>query len=921
LHSDEAGSDAIPTGLITLLFSDIEGSTTRWDTYPDAMPVALRRHDALLQHAITSNRGHVFKTVGDEFCSVFSDARDAVAAAIAAQRALLSEDWSHVGGLRVRMALHMGTTHERDGDYYGPPVNRVARMLAAGHGGQVLVSDACARGLENALSNGFALRDLGRHRLKDFPELEQIYQLTADALPDIFPPLRTIADRPTNLPQQLSGLIGRDADIAEIKNLLGEQRLVSIVGAGGVGKTSIALRVGGDLLQDYEDGVWTAELASLTDATLVASTIAHPLGITATSSSSILDALVSYLKNKNALLIIDNCEHLLHATAEAVTAIIRGCAKVKVIATTREPLAITGEFVYRLPSLSTPPQRVTTADKIGTYGAVMLFVERARTHVRGFELTNQNARIVADICRRLDGIALAIELAAARLRVLSVEHLAARLEERFRILTGGSRTALPRQQTLRALIDWSYDLLSDKERKLFCRAATFAGGWTLAAAMDVCSDDSLDAVDILDLLTSLVDKSLVICDTASDEPRYRMLESTRQYASERLIEGAEQGTIAQKHAQHYLALATRAAECWSTITAKEWIAPLTPELDNFRAALTWLLSEPHHVELAISLFTELEAFWWDVEPLEGRRWVNKLAPHLATVNAPNLIAKFWYTASNIALTLRQQKGALENADRALNVYDSLSDESGRATVQRCRGAALINLGRIDEGEICLNDALRTFRSLGNRRLIGLALRSLARVPHERGDLAGATTLYREALGYAEILCDERGAQIILGNLAEAEADAGNHSAALQHAREALEISRMRRDGVKTCTDLVNIAAYLIVLDRYEEARGAAQEALDLALEIESDLHSATAIQHLGAVCSVSGDPVRAAHLLGCSDALYRAIESPREPTEAKEYERCRARLTERLGVEELARHLAEGAKYSAQEMRAEALLV
>jgi predicted ATPase/class 3 adenylate cyclase len=908
-----------PSGDVTFLFSDIEGSTARWKMYPDAMPSHLGRHDDLLRASIEQNGGSVFKTVGDEFCSVFVSAEDAITAAVEAQRALAPHDWSAIGGLRVRMAVHTGAVTPRDGDYFGSTVNRVARLLSAGHGGQILISADAVQALDEQALSRISLRDLGRHRLKDFPDLESIYQLLAPDLPEIFPPLRTIAERPSNLPQHLPPLLGREHDLHEVAALLREHHLVSLLGAGGVGKTALALQTGTDLLNSFDDGAWIAELAPV-DSDSVASTLAGVFGITSLSGGSVLDALVAHLKSKNLLLILDNCEHVIEAAMRAVDVILRGCGGVTILTTSRAAVGVSGETVYRLPVLAVPPEHAATAQEVGKYGACALFEERARSHVAGFRITDENAKIVARICRRLDGIPLAIELATPRLRVLSAAQLLERLNERFRLLTGGSRASLPHHQTLRALIQWSYELLSENERVLLRRSSLFPGGWSIGAAVEVCADESLEEWDILDHLSALVDKSLVTVETNEDEPRYRMLESTREFALERLDESGEHLTVARKHAAYFLSLANRADAAWPEISANAWIAPLNAELDNLRAALSWSVAPGGDALLGLRLFGALEAFWWDAQPIEGRRRLEELRAAADAANGTTEAARYWLSAAGIALSLAQEKTAAGAAEHAFKAYRDLHDAAGAAASQRCLGAALIRLGKLDAGESAARDALQVFRTSGNRRLTALALRTLATAPILRGDLETAGTLYREALALSQSVQDERGIQIISGNLAEIEAHAGNYDRALLHGREALEIARGRQDWVMVCTLLINVTAYLMPLDRFDEARSSAREALAAAGEIQSEMHLTVAIQHLAAVAAACGDAARAARLLGFVDAAYERLENSREPTEAQEYERAMAMLGERLPADELLVNRRAGALFTAEQAKSEALL-
>jgi predicted ATPase/class 3 adenylate cyclase len=910
---------AAPSGEAVFLFSDIEGSTARWQMYPDAMPAHLHRHDDILRAAIEENGGTVFKTVGDEFCAVFVCADDAIRAAIDAQHAISANDWTAIGGLRVRMAVHAGPVTHRDGDYFGSTVNRVARLLSAGHGGQVLLSADTVEALSAAAVSGFSLRDLGRHRLKDFSELQSIYQLLAPDLPEIFPPLRTVAERPSNLPQHLPALLGREDQLAQLRQRVEAHRLVTIVGAGGVGKTAIAVQLGADLLDSFDDGVWLAELAPV-DSGAVDSTIAGVFGLVSVSSGSIVDALIAQLRNKSLLLVVDNCEHVAESAAGIIDAVLRNCANVRILATSRQPLGLNGEVSYRLPVLAVPSESAVSAEEIKRYGACELFEERARVHMPGFQITDANAKTVSRICRRLDGIPLAIELAAPRLRVMNVTQLADRLAERFRVLTGGNRNALPHHQTLRALIEWSYELLSENERVLLRRSALFPGGWTIGGAVEVCADETLEEWDILDHLSALVDKSLVIADTSEDEPRYRMLESTREYAIERLEESGERNIVALKHAEYFLRLAHRADEAWPSVPAKAWIAPLNAELDNVRAALSWCVAQKNYPILGIRIFDCLEAFWWDAQPIEGRRWIEELREIAQSDEASAEAGRYWLSSAGIALSAAKEKLALGAAEKALEIYRGLNDPLGIGAAQRCRGAALIRLGKLDEGEDATSQALQTFREFGNHRLVAIALRTLATAPILRGDMEKAAAIYREALSLSQALQDERGVQIIAGNLAELDAHAGNFEDALTHAREAHEIARERQDWVMVCTLLINITAYLLMLERRAEARSTARDALDVACEIQSDIHLAVAIQHLAAVAATCGDAARAARLLGYTDAAYARLENEREPTEAREYERAMSALKLRMGDDDLLAHVRAGALLTPEQAKGEALL-
>jgi predicted ATPase/class 3 adenylate cyclase len=615
-------SESLPTGTVTFVFTDVESSSQRWETHREAMKEAVARHDLLMRAVIEQQRGYVFKTVGDSFCAAFHTPLEAVRAAIDAQSALAKEDFSAVEGLRVRIGIHTGYADERDGDYFGPPVNRVARLMSIGHGGQVLLSAATRELVYHDLPASTSLVDLGPHRFKDLTHAEQVWQLTAPGLPNDFPPLRSLDTLPNNLPIQPTSFRGREQDLEQVKSLLDEHTLLTVFGAGGVGKTRLAVQAGADLLDRYPDGVWIAELASVTDPALVSSVIAKVLGMSQPETRGVDEPLSQWLKRKQLLLIVDNCEHLLEAVAPLADAICHSCPNVRILATSRQALGIGGEALYRLPSLAVPEASSTLrAEDAVQYGAIALFVDRARFADMRFNLSDDNAPLVAEICRRLDGIPLAIELAAARVNVLSIPNLAKRLHERFRLLTGGSRTALPRQKTLSALIDWSYDLLSAQERTLFSRLATFAGTFTLDAAAFVCAGDGIDETNILDLTTSLVDKSLAVADTSRTQERYRLLESTREYGLEKLTGSGEHERLMHRYAEYFVGVAQEADRKLDTMPLGEWLARLDPDVENFRAVLEWALDKAREAALAGALAGALEMFWWHGGlEAEGRRW-------------------------------------------------------------------------------------------------------------------------------------------------------------------------------------------------------------------------------------------------------------------------------------------------------------
>ena len=534
----------LPSGAVTLLFTDIEGSTRAWEATPAEMSVALVRHDLLMREAIVGAGGRVFKTVGDAFCAVFDEPVAALVGAVAAQRALAAEVWPAAVPIRVRVALHTGVCEERDGDYFGPTVNRVARLEAIAHGGQTVCSGVTADMIADRFPEGVSLVDQGEHRLKDLDQPIRVHQVIIDGLRNEFPPLRSLSSPvlQTNIGIQPSTFIGRNREIDALRDLLNTSRLVSIVGPGGAGKTRLAIQTAVELLDGSGDGVWLVELAPVSDPDRVASTVARVLGILEDPTRSTVEHLVDVCSDRDTLIVFDNCEHVIDTVAKLADQLLRECPNVELLATSREPLNIDGEQVYRLGALALPDAAETDVDTIASCEAVQLFVDRAQRHDPTFALTDNAAPIVAAICRRLDGLPLAIELAAARLASMPLESLEARLDQRFRLLTGGSRTADARQQTLQALIDWSWDLLTAAEQTGLARLGVCNGTFALDAAEAIITDGTqTEAREVFDVLGALVDKSLV---HTTPTGRYHLLETIRDYLAARLDDDQCQASAA-----------------------------------------------------------------------------------------------------------------------------------------------------------------------------------------------------------------------------------------------------------------------------------------------------------------------------------------------------------------------------------------
>ncbi len=855
-----AGAECEPVpGVNTFLFTDIEGSTRLWEEHPDAMRVALAHHDDLLRACIEAHGGQVFKTVGDAFCATFPEPRGALDAVLAAQTWLTALDLRLAGDgrvpLRVRMALHTGAAEARGGDYFGPALNRVARLLALGHGGQVLLSTATAELVRDRLPGGASLLSLGEYRLKDLGRPEGIFQLRHTDLPADFLPLRATNPPPPrhNLPQAVTSFVGREKELREIGLRLEQHRLLTLTGAGGCGKTRLALELAALRVEAYPDGVWLVELGALADPAYVVEAVAEALGVREEGGQPLLRVLLDHLRTRSLLLVLDNCEHLLDACARLVDEILRRSSGVRVFATSREGLGVSGEATSRVPSLSLPEADASlTPTELAASEAARLFVARAEQADAGFRLTPENGATVASLCRRLDGIPLALELAAARLRSLSLEELQARLDQRFRLLTGGSRTALPRQQTLRSLIDWSYDLLNAEERALLSRLAVFAGGWALAAAEEVCAGPE---EEVLDHLTSLVDKSLVLAEAQGRETRYRMLETIRQYATERLQDRGEAAQIRSHHRDHYLALAETAARTMLGPAQRYWQERLRREHENLRAALEWSLADPDSGDAALRLAGALDYFWLMGSHLrEGRDWTARAlaapTPTTPLVRAQALEGAMYFAFFQGDLA---EAGGLAAASLAAarEAGDRWQISAGLFQV----GLVAVHGGSTEVAAACADEGMALARAADDPWLIGRHLVVLGLAAWMRGDFARARRLLEETLEVSRTLQDEWHIGVTLANVAYVVRLDGDPP----RARE------LHREGLRLCRDL-------------GDRRGITWHLVGLAA-LEAD----------------AGNAEGAAHLLGAAEALIQALGAPLPLPQQRERERVEELTRTRLG--------------------------
>jgi predicted ATPase/class 3 adenylate cyclase len=898
-----------PSGTVTFLFTDIEGSTERWDRYRDAMARALRAHDEIMRAAVAKHDGVVFKTVGDAFCAAFARAESAVAAAVTAQRALGQTDFSDVEGLRVRMALNTGTADERDGDYFGPALNRVARLLHIASGGQVLLAATTTDLVRGLVPAGVFLRDLGEHRLKDLSVPERVAQLDVEGLRSDFPALRSLDAHPHNLPLEVNGFIGRERDLDAIVDLLAAAPLVTLAGAGGIGKTRCALHVGASVLERFPDGVRLIELASTTDAAGVVDAVARVLGVMPSAQRPLLDSVVHYLQTRRLLLIFDNCEQVVAGAAACVMAILRGCAHVKMLATSRQALDVTGETVYRLPPLDLPAvDDWLSVGRALEYGSIALFVARAGAADQRFALTEANANIIAGICRDLDGIALAIELAAARIRVLSPKALAASLRDRFRVLTGGQRDAPARHQTARALIDWSYERLTPAEQTFLCRLSIFVNGWTLETATGVCVDETIDALDILDLTASLVDKSLVIADTGGDEARYRFHELTRQYAREKLAASDDDARCARAHAAAFIELAERCAyAAYETMADQQWYALIEAERGNWRAALDWTLTSGNDIEGGQRLIGAIAPGLG----AEGWYWLHAALAAVGPHTPPHIAARLHRDDALFLGLTHQHAASLAAAERALAASVEIGDLAGAAVSRSWIGRATSFLGANADGEALLEEAIATTRALNMRKATGFALSFLGssrafsgRIDAARRDLSEALAIFRD------VGADQGLASVALV-LAEIEFTT-DPAAALTLADESLRASRrVPNNGFLIAAAHGELAVYALALGRLADARQSARDQLAVVRDMQLTMLLPTCILHFAALAAAA--QTHESLLIAARLAGYVAARqppgTPREPSARFEDELIAAALRARLDDNARLAAAADGERY------------
>jgi predicted ATPase/class 3 adenylate cyclase len=901
-----AAAASAPSGTVAFLFVDIDGYARKADVSPRSMEAALRQYGSVAR-AILEPRGYVFKSVVDGFFVAFASVATAVATARALQRAIVAESWTGVDEFRARVAVHVGSVESRDGDYFGRPLNRAARILGVAHGGQILLSAAAADLSQEALVDGAALRDLGAHRLRDLETAERIFQFVAPELPAEFPRLRSLQATPNNLPVQLTRFIGREDEFDELRSVFRSSHLLTLLGFGGVGKTRFALQLAAEALDRFPGGAWFVDLSPIADGELVVEELARAVGVTVPSDRSALDATIEALRDRETLLIFDGCEHLLQAAASALDAILRACPLVRAIATTREALAIGGETVYAVEAFASPPETVASAREASAYPAVQLFVERSTAASAHFAMSDDNASAVSEICRRLDGIPLALELAAPKLAVLSPRQLADRLGDRFRLLSGGRRTALPRQQTLRALIDWSFDLLRPEERAVFRRLASFAGSWTLSAASEVCEDDEIDAWSAFDLAAKLVAKSLVVSEAAGAVQRFHMLDSIRAYGREKLLAAGEADRVAERAARYFAGLLATLDPLVDAFDEDAWREAVAPEIDNLRSAADWTLVRTNDLQLGRTLLARLDWPQSVTTPREAIRWFDLAAGAAEPFASAIDEARFYRHYARLGWLVGRPIAWRESeARRGLDAARSTNDPASVALALKHLAGTFLDRGDYDRADELFAEALAFAvpRKVRTSILVDGAINDL-----ERGELVRARERFASVAQLEKPGTRAHGAALLnLAELAFATGDVETARASGRTAKDVLDRLHAAPLALLAC----NRAAYEMAADAFDDARIVLREALERTRD-SGQVWTITALEHHAVYFGLRGALDRAVALLGYTSAQIEAGGAPRKSTERNGYVRLRALLVEAIGEIELERRFAFGAAMTREQ--------
>jgi len=832
-----------PTGLVTFLFTDIEGSTMIAQKFAESMQDVLRKHNLILNNAVESNNGYVFKTVGDAFCCAFQNAEEALNAAVNAQKLLSKESWG-LTPVKVRMGIHSGYSEWSGIDYMGYiTLARTARIMSAANGEQIIISEKTVVLAKEKIQDKITFRDLGNRRLKDVIKPIKLFQIISPELRAEFPPLKTLDARPNNLPLQLTSFIGREEVIREVKSLFSQSRLLTIIGTGGSGKTRLTLQTGADMIDEFANGVFIAELASVKDPDFLVQTILNSLGVKEEAGKSPEGTLTNYIKDKNILIILDNCEHLINECADTAEMLLSKSQKLKIIATSREALNCLGEQTYRLPPMLLPdPSSNTTPEMLTQYESVRLFIERALSVNSNFRLNENNAQALAGICIRLDGIPLAIELAAARIKLLSVEKIHERLDDRFNLLTGGKRTALPRQQTLKALIDWSYDLLSENEKILWSRLSVFNGGWTLEAAEEICSDDKTKKTEMLDLLSQLIEKSIIGYDDMI--ARYKMLETIKEYGEEKLKREHESAKIFSKHLDYFTEFSESAEPVIELSEGVIWLERLENDHINLQSAIEWSMNNKEK-EKGARIAIALGRFWIIRGHLTtGKRLFENILRNLDGLSKKLTAQVYSHTGS--LLTFQGEYEEAQNFfDKGLILQREIKDKSGIAYSLSGLGNVLFATGNYDHAKVYFLESLGIYREIGNKIRIASVLNNLGNLEYNQGNTEPAKKYYEESITYCHELGNKNIIVAPLLNLGSIVREEENYEHAKEYFEESLKISREQVNKRGIAHSLHNLAQVECELANYDSAVSLFKECMALSEEIGDKREIATSLLGLG----------------------------------------------------------------------------
>ena len=900
------------TGVTTLLFTDIEGSARLWEQHGEEMSRALAAHDAASRAAVERNHGIVVKMTGDGMYAAFSDPVDALNATALLQQTLENLATATIP-LRVRAGLHLGMVERRDDDLFGSAVNRAARIMKAAHGGQVLVSQAVADGVNDRLPSMVTLRDLGAVRLRDLATSERVYQLVHPQLRQDFPALRSLEATPNNLPQQMTSFIGRERELIEAKALLAKTRLLTLLGMGGLGKTRLSLQIGADALEQYPDGVWFVDLAPIKDASLVTNIAAQVLGVREEAGKPLVQTLCAQIKERQLLLIVDNCEHLVSACASLADVLLQAAPKLRILATSREALHIRGEQTYPVLPLRVP-DATAGVESLLRSDAVQLFVERTRLQKPAFSVSDEEAPAVAELCARLDGIPLALELAAARMRSMSVAQINERLHDRFKLLTGGSRVALERQQTLRALVNWSYDLLQKSEQIVLDRLSVFAGGFDLAAAEVVCGAEPLAPDDILDLVTSLVDKSLVMFEHERGGARYGLLETIREFAHEHLTkqrygiletirEVAQQrleqrddvAATAARHCDYFLGIAKTGRAKLQGPEGGQWTRRLEVELDNLRAAIAVALAGGVDPVIAVKFEVALMNFRILRGYLTEAR--NNIQAALGLPGLPDIArCHALYVGGCLATRQGDPAGAMAMLTECLALRRRLGDPRETAGTLSTLAMAHLQQGDTAMARERAEEALGTFREIGDKLGEAVGLLHLGEICMQLPDDAKAREHFEQCLVLAQSLKHQEIESECERNLGEIDLATGDLQAAQARFARSLKVSRDAEDRRNESIALWCLGKTDIARGDRGMARKRLAEALRSFHALEMRAEELDCLEDYAVLLHAGGQPDGAVRLQAATTSIRAALTLQRsrrdEPNRQRDIDDARAALGE-----------------------------